>query len=61
MAAVFKNVNVFRNGAFVRADALVSESRLILSGGGEVFSGCRIADGSHICVLPGFARAGFFV
>ena len=54
MEMVFKNANVFRNGAFTRMDAQVSGGRLLVSGGGAAFPS-EPADGANICILPGFA------
>ena len=53
MDILFKNAQVFRNGVFVRSDALVSGGRLSLSCG-EV-PPASVADGRDICILPGFA------
>lgn len=53
MEFLFKNAMVYRDGAFVRADALVTDGRLSFPVGGE--SPATVADGRNICILPGFA------
>lgn len=53
MTVFFQNANVFRNGVFVRSDALVSEGRLTFPAG--AVPGAPVLDGADICILPGFA------
>ena len=54
MTMVFKNAKVFRNdGSFVRADAVVSQSRLFISSCEADSS--PVLNGTDICIFPGFA------
>ena len=53
MTVFFRNAKVFRDGRFVRQDALVSDGRLFFSR--HCPEGVVPIDGTEICILPGFA------
>ena len=57
MEVLFKNATIYRDGAFVRSDALFSEGQLSLpASGGLPSDGCQtVVEGRDIFIFPGFA------